>query len=546
MKISWQINGSSYEGELRPGANHFVAPVKKGTVLDIVTAVFTMPKAPKMFFNGYQTWTYCPEYTEKDHIRGLNGLPKFIVDKFSLDRYSDYQFMKYPNKRGMLQGISYCYFREGEKFRLLGSLDEVPGYTCFVYNCKSETMELTRDCRGLVIDSDTEYHAFDLFYAEGSEAEVFDAWFDALNIHNKPPKIKGYSSWYNHYQNISEAKILDDLTGASKVFDEGDLFQVDDGWEPFVGDWLTEDRKKFYSGMGVLAQKIHDAGFKAGLWLAPFVCEEHSELFRRHKDWLLNYGGKPWKAGCNWSGYYALDIDNPEVVEYIRAVFDKVFNEWGFDLVKLDFLYSVAPYGTLIPGEECSGPDNISMSALHKINETRAARMIRAMKLLREICGDKLILGCGVPVMPAFGLVDYCRISGDVGLDWNDKPYMRIIHRERVSTKHAIGNTIARHGLDGRAHGNDPDVFFLRNNNISLDIVEENYLAELDAIYSSVWLTSDNLNAYTDRMITRYRVLEQNRFATQVHVDRDTYDLDYVKPNGLQMLSSHPRPKDRK
>ena len=26
----------------------------------------------------------------------------------------------------------------------------------------------------------------------------------------------------------------------------------------------------------------------------------------------------------------------------------------------------------------------------------------------------------GVAVMPAFGLVDYCRVSCDVGLDWDD------------------------------------------------------------------------------------------------------------------------------
>ena len=35
------------------------------------------------------------------------------------------------------------------------------------------------------------------------------------------------------------------------------------------------------------------------------------------------------------------------------------------------------------------------------------------------------------------GLVDYCRVSCDVGLDWDDVWYMRLLHRERVSTKQA-------------------------------------------------------------------------------------------------------------
>ena len=122
-------------------------------------------------------------------------------------------------------------------------------------------------------------------------------------------------------------------------------------------------------------------------------------LFRQHPDWLLKVNGAPWCCGCNWSSFYALDIDNPAVLDYLRRVFDRVLNDWGFDLVKLDFLYGAAPFGNA--------------------RESRAARMYRAMELLRTWCGQKQILGCGVPVMPAFGLVDYCRVSCDVGLDWD-------------------------------------------------------------------------------------------------------------------------------
>ena len=30
---------------------------------------------------------------------------------------------------------------------------------------------------------------------------------------------------------------------------------------------------------------------------------------------------------------------------YLRRVFDRVLNQWGFDLVKLYFLYAAAPFG---------------------------------------------------------------------------------------------------------------------------------------------------------------------------------------------------------
>ena len=44
--------------------------------------------------------------------------------------------------------------------------------------------------------------------------------------------------------------------------------------------------------------------------------------------------------------------------------------------------------------------------------------MCDAMDLIRECCQDKLVLGCGVPLMPAFGKVDYCRIGADIHLQW--------------------------------------------------------------------------------------------------------------------------------
>lgn len=185
--------------------------------------------------------------------------------------------------------------------------------------------------------------------------------------------------------------------------------------------------------------------------------------------------------------------------DYLRGVFDRVLDQWGFDLVKLDFLYGAAPFG--------------------KKTESRAGRMIRAMELLREWCGDKLILGCGVPVMPAFGLVDYCRVSCDVGLDWDDVWYMRLFHRERVSTKQAIGNTIFRRQLNGRAWLSDPDVFFLREENLRLTAEQKRKLAQVNALLGGVLLTSDDPAGYSPTAREQYRALRELSRAENIHVD---------------------------
>ncbi len=429
-----------------------------------------------VFMNGFQTWSFSPEMTRTDSTKGLGPLPAPVIRHFGVDRYGDYYFRSYPAKKGVSQGTSYCYFREGDRYRLIASLDEAPGYTQFEYHAGTNRLIIRRDCAGLAVNG--EYPVLDLYVAAGTEQEVFDGWFKALGVVPRTKeKLTGYTSWYNRYEDISEETILADLEGAAEVLQPGDLFQIDDGWEPAVGDWLSSDPEKFPSGMKAMADAIHEKGFKAGLWLAPFAAGKRSRLYEEHPKWFYLHDREPWYCGCNWGGFYALDFDFPEVRDYLKETFRKVFDEWGYDLVKLDFLYAAAPFGDA--------------------KETRGGRMIRAMKFLRELCGDKLILGCGVPLMPAFGLVDYCRISCDVSLDWDDSPWMRLTNRERISTRQAILNAIYRRQLNGRAFGNDPDVFYLRDTNLKLTPEQKKMLALGCALFSQVRLCSDEMGSFS-------------------------------------------------
>lgn len=516
MKLSYELTAHRPDGELFElsgseelscGALHLVPSLPRCT-LGRVAAELIVPHddATRVFMNGYQTWTYCPEYTMRDSIRGIDRLPRAIIRHYSLDRYGDYHFIPYANRRGETHGFSWCCFRDGAKYRLFASLDERPGYTVFFYDAAASRLTVERDCTG--VDAEGEFHAFDLFYAEGGEDEVFDAWFAAMNLRPRTTqKLAGYSSWYNRYQNIDEACLLRDLDGCKKLLRAGDMFQIDDGWELAVGDWDV-DTAKFPHGMRAVVDDVHAAGFRAGLWLAPFGAQKDSALVREHPDWLYTVEGQPYLAGCNWGDYYALDIDNPAVCDYLQGVFDRVFNDWGFDLVKLDFLYAAALYGDA--------------------RESRAGRMYRAMELLRKWCGDKLILGCGVPVMPAFGLVDYCRISCDVSFDWDDKLYMRLIHRERVSTRQAIGNTVSRRAINARAYMSDPDVFFLRDENLKLSDARKDKLMYANALLGGVLFISDDPNNYSPRQFERYALARRLFDEATAHYDPDKQALIYT------------------
>lgn len=136
--------------------------------------------------------------------------------------------------------------------------------------------------------------------------------------------------------------------------------------------------------MKAIADNIHQSGMLAGLWLAPLAGVPSSEIFKNHPDWFIkDKKGNLYKTGHNWGGFYSIDIYNKEAREYIRHCFDVVLNDWGYDFVKLDFLYGA-----------CVLP-------MH--NKSRGEIMTDAMDFIRECVGNKMILGCGVPMFPAFG-----------------------------------------------------------------------------------------------------------------------------------------------
>ena len=499
MKGSFELR----EGEKQPVICH----LPEGSLRSVTaSAPLHLAEGEKIFMNGYQTRTYCPEYAAQDVIRPRAPLPRHMVERLHLDRCGDYHFVDYAARPGMFHGFSYCYFRYRDTYRLIASLDERPGYTIFRYDAGKGELSVERDCEGLRCDGD--FHAFDLFYAVGAEDEVFDAWFEAMDVHAlTEKKLAGYTSWYDRYRAINEQTILDDLNGCAELLEKEDLFAIDDGWETFVGDWLEPDEKKFPNGLRNVVAAIHEKGLKAGLWLAPFAAQEGSLLLREHPDWCLLHEGKRWACGGGRGGIYAMDIDHPGFMRYLEWVFRRVFDEWGFDLVKLDCLYAAAPFGSEL--------------------ESRAGRMIRVMERLRELCGYKQILACGVPLMPAFGRVEYCRVGCDVTLDWDDKPWMRLVHRERPSTRQALGNAIFRRQLNGRAFLNDPAVFFLRNDNVKLTMKQKNLLATLDAVTGGVLLHSDDMSRYGEEGRKQYRALRHLRNAQEVRFSTDGHWMMY-------------------
>ncbi len=469
---------------------------------------FSFEQEDAFFLNGYQSWTYSPERSRKQHDDSMRFVPGALDRKFGLSQYGDGYFSdpvyRKDLRAGYKKGYSYAYVRRGSRFFLFASLAEDRGFTRIVLNPGEGTVSFKKDCHHRFLTPGEAYTALDLIFPEGEENQVFDAWFDAMGVKALPaePKI-GYTSWYNCYQNISEAQILRDLEGMKTLPVKPHIFQIDDGYEPFVGDWLTEDALKFPHGLEPIIRKIMDDGYQAGIWLAPFVAEKDSALCREHPDWLQYKDGQRVFAGSNWSGHYALDPYNPELRDYIRKSVER-FKAMGVTLFKLDFLYAACM---------TSRPD-----------KTRGEIMAESMDFLRQVCGDCQLLGCGVPLASAFGRVEYCRIGPDMSLDFDDKPFMRLLHNERPSTLHTQRNTLYRRQLDGRAFRNDPDVFLLRDENTSLSDLQKHTLAIVNALFGSVLFASDDFGQYDEKKSRLFAALCELQRAKLLRVDNGPID----------------------
>ena len=121
--------------------------------------------------------------------------------------------------------------------------------------------------------------------------------------------------------------------------------------------------------------------------------------------------------------------------------------------------------------------------------------------------------------------VPYCRIGCDVGLDWDDKWWMRLLHRERVSTKNSLLNSVFRRELSSRAFLCDPDVFILRAEGNALTETQRETLAAINAICGGVLFTSDDPGVYNEKQKTLLREMQVLRGARLLDAREDGGEL---------------------
>ena len=320
--------------------------------------------------------------------------------------------------------------------------------------------------------------------------EALRAWSQVVASDSPAPprlldrRITGWCSWYNLYAAIDEPVILDHLRAAAAFRDEHaaplDVFQIDDGFTPEMGDWL-EVKPQFPRGMKPLLEDIAAADFTPGLWIAPFLVGNRSRLYADHPDWVVQavdggplvhmrfYGEFRWHKRSE--EYYVLDVTHPDAAAHIRSVFRIWYRDWGTRYFKTDFMNAGMEYG---PAEAC----------WHERGLSRVEIWRRMATIIREEIADSLWLGCGCPLWASVGLVDAVRIGRDIGVTWNGEYSAESLLRDLLTRNHASG-------ILWQA---DPDCVLLRNHFHELTDDEVRSLLLFAGLSGGVLVTSDKLD----------------------------------------------------
>jgi alpha-galactosidase len=302
------------------------------------------------------------------------------------------------------------------------------------------------------------------------------------------PFLVGWCSWYQYFHDVTERALLDNLARADDW--PFDVFQLDDGFQRAIGDWLTPN-DKFPSGIEGIATAITTTGRTPGLWLAPFLVAPDSETAQRHPEWLARARHRErFAIGMYhevWGGVmWELDTTRDDVLAHLEAT-ARALVDAGYRYLKLDFTFSAA-----MPGSYADAA------------QTPAQRVRAGYDAIRRGAGsDVLILGCGAPLGAVVGAVDATRIGQDVAPWWDARP--DALDRQpgyadtTPATRHAFESTCARSFMHRRLWSNDPDCVMLRHANTELSVAETERWARTVGASGGLVLVSDELSLLTAR-----------------------------------------------
>ena len=140
------------------------------------------------------------------------------------------------------------------------------------------------------------------------------------------------NNWEATYFDFDEEKLIGLMDEAKKL--GVDMFLLDDGWfankyprssdHQGLGDWI-ETADKLPNGIGRLTAEAKKHGIKFGIWIEPEMVNPKSELYEKHKDWVIHL---PNREEYYFRNQMVLDLSNPAVQDYVFGVVDQLMTKY--------------------------------------------------------------------------------------------------------------------------------------------------------------------------------------------------------------------------
>jgi alpha-galactosidase len=370
-----------------------------------------------------------------------------LAQRINIGGYADNKHYNIPEPHGLptAYGFLEISVNSGEHL-LLGFTSCKQFIGRISYDAKQ--MQISVDAEGLELRPGESWALEDFIFLEGNDrGTLLDRFSDEIVKNHPLRKIQtiptGWCSWYCYGPDVTNKIIEDNLNSLTRILPELKYIQIDDGYQPFMGDWLDENPA--YGDLRKTLAAIKAKGFEPAIWVAPFIAEPKSRIFKEHPDWFIrDLDGSPLNSskvgfgGWRNGPWYVLDGTHPEVQKHLQHVFQVMREEWGVNYFKLDANYWGAIHGGVHFDK----------------NATRIEAYRRGMEAILKGCDDQsVILGCNAPMWPSLGLVTAMRTSGDTKRDW------RVIRKTAYENLH-------RTWQNGKLWDNDPDCVLLTNDTV--------------------------------------------------------------------------------
>jgi alpha-galactosidase len=311
------------------------------------------------------------------------------------------------------------------------------------FELRPASLRIVVDTEGRALGPGEQWDLEEFVFLSGPDREaLLAAVGDRIAAHHPPLRVaappSGWCSWYCFGPKVTAEDVRRNLDVIARDTPGLRYIQVDDGYQPAMGDWLETGAAFGGNVQGVL-KEIRARGFEPAIWVAPFVAEKDSNVFKAHPDWFVTGAdGRPLRSdlvtfgGWRRGPWYALDGTHPEAQAHLESVFRTMRTEWGCTYFKLDANFWGAIHG----------------GRFHDPRATRVEAYRRGMEAVRRGAGDAFILGCNHPLWPSLGLVHGSRSSNDIKRTW-------------ARVKGTARQNLLRNWQNGRLWWNDPDAVVL-------------------------------------------------------------------------------------